>query len=179
MRRFSFPLQTLLKVRKLREREAKRKVAAQRAEIARLDQLNQATWAEISAQHATLLQNQQHRMIEPTDLARARAWIAHLQATVAQRTLLRSEMTARLQELQSEFVAARQQALIIEKLRQRRWDDYRRQRDRKEQAASDELAQQLQTQTGVESSVGPPRPTYSIGPSWPTGSVGPPWPTRS
>ncbi|NLG44369.1 MAG: hypothetical protein GX547_14085 [Phycisphaerae bacterium] len=151
MRRFRFPLQTLLKVRKLREREAKRKVAAQRADIARLDRLNEATWAEISAQHAGLLQNQQQPFIKPADLARTRTWIAHLRATIAQRTLLRAEMTARLQQLQSEYNAARQEARIIEKLRQRRWDEYRRQRDRKEQSAADELAQQLQTKAAGDS----------------------------
>ncbi len=143
MRRFKFPLHTLLKLRKLREREAKRKVAAQRAEIARLDRLNEATWAEISAQHALLLQSQQRGPVEPAALARGRVWIAHLRSTIAQRTLLRGEMTLRLEQLQKEFTAARQQARIIQKLRERRWSEYRHERERREQAAADELAQHL------------------------------------
>jgi flagellar protein FliJ len=161
MRRFQFPLQTLLKIRHLREREAKRKVAAQRAEIARLDRLNDATWTEISAQHEALLQTQQRPRVQPTELARGRAWIAHLRATIAQRMLLRAEMTAKLEQLQAEFTAARQQARIIQKLRQRRWDEYRHQRDRKEQAASDELAQQLQSSDVALTNdrVGPREPT--------------------
>ena len=49
-RRFEFRLQTLLEVRQLREREAKRSVATKSAEIARLDRLNEQTAVEILRQ---------------------------------------------------------------------------------------------------------------------------------
>ncbi|HPM24737.1 MAG TPA: flagellar FliJ family protein [Phycisphaerae bacterium] len=142
-RRFQFRLETLLRVRQLREREAKRNVAAQRAEIARLDRLNEQTAEEIARQQEILLQGQQRGVLDPLTLQRGRAWIGHLRRTIAQRHVQRAEMVSRLRELQALWQAARTQARIIEKLRERRWTEYRRTRDRQEQAAADELAQQL------------------------------------
>jgi flagellar FliJ protein len=144
-RRFEFRLETLLRVRQLREREAKRKVAAQRAEIARLDRLNRQTAEEISRQQAELLEGQRAGRVDPLTLQRGRAWIAHLRRTIALRQVQRTEMLAQLQQLQAAWHAARTQARIIEKLRERRWEQYVHERARQEQAASDELAQQLLT----------------------------------
>ncbi len=142
-RRFRFPLETLLRVRQLREREAQRKVAAQQAEIARLDQLNDATSAQIALTQRELLDIQQQPRPSPAELARGRAWVAHLRHTIAQRQAWRAEMVTKLERLQVEFQQARQQTKIIAKLRERRWSEYVRDRQRAEQAATQELAQQL------------------------------------
>ena len=146
-RRFRFPLQTLLKVRRLREREAKRKVAAQSAEIARLDRLDEATGAEIATQQRELLQNQQQAQVDPRELSRRWAWIAHLRSTLAQRQVLRASMVRELERLRAELREARRQSRIIEKLRERRWTEYMRDRRRRELAASDEVARQLHLRT--------------------------------
>jgi len=53
------------------------------------------------------------------------------------------QLVEELHKLQAEFQAARTQARIIERLRERRWDQYVRDRERRDQAAADELAQQL------------------------------------
>lgn len=171
-RRFRFPLQTLLKVRRLREREAKRKVAAQHAEIARLDQLDQAARREIAARQGALLDHQRHRYLDPRDLSRGWSWIAHLRSTMAQRQALRAEMVKELERLQAEFRAARQQTRIIEKLRERRWDEYSRDRRRHEQAAADEVAQQLHLLKQNPVGASQPRPPNVA--SAPRG--GRPWP---
>lgn len=142
-RRFEFRLETLLRVRQLREREAKRKVAAQQAALALLDRLNRQTAEEISRQQAELLAGQRQGHLDPLELQRGRAWIAHLRRTIALRQVQRAELTAQLQQLQVAWQAARTQARIIEKLRERRWEEYTRKRARAEQAAADELAQQL------------------------------------
>ena len=142
-RRFRFRLQTLLRVRQLREREAKRKVAAKRAEIARLDRLNEQTTEEILRQQEALLAGQRQGRLEPLALQRGRAWIAYLRKTIAVRHLQRMQLVEELHKLQAEFQAARTQARIIERLRERRWDQYVRDRERRDQAAADELAQQL------------------------------------
>ena len=97
-RRFYFPLETLLKVRRLNEREAKRKVATQQAEIARLDQLNVTTSREISTQQAALLQSQREGLLNPTALSRGRAWIAYLCRTIADRQIIRTDLLARLEQ---------------------------------------------------------------------------------
>jgi flagellar protein FliJ len=150
-RRFRFPLQTLLRVRRIREREAKRKLAAKRAEIARLDRLDEATRAEIVAGQQELLDNQKRSALDPRDLARTWAWIGHLRRTLAERQSLRAKMTAEFERLQAEFMELRKQARIIEKLRERRWNEYRDERRRTEQAASDEVAQQLHQRNGQQS----------------------------
>ncbi len=142
-RRFEFRLETLLRVRQLREREAKRKVATQRAEIARLDRLNRETADEIAGRQAALLDDQRAGHLDPPALQRGRAWIAHLRRTMALRYEQRTDMVAQLQQLQAAWQALRTQARVIEKLRERRWAEYRHERARHEQAAMDELAQQL------------------------------------
>ncbi len=143
-KRFRFRLDTLLKVRRLREREAKRKVAAKRAEIARLDRLDQQTAWEISRSQAALRESQQQGSLDLETLARGRAWIGYLRKTAVERQTLRAALVKELEQLQSEWRQARTQMRILEKLRQRRWDEYVRRRKRREQAEADELAQQLQ-----------------------------------
>ena len=142
-RRFQFRLQTLLELRALREREARRRVAAQQAQIARLDQADRDAAAEIGRQQSALLQAQESGAIDLAALQRGRAWIAHLRNTIAQRHVQREQLKAVLAELRAAWTQARTQARIVEKLRERRWQRYRKDRERREQAASDELAQQL------------------------------------
>lgn len=144
-RRFQFRLQTLLDVRALREREAKRAFAAQQAAIARLDELNRQTSAEIESQQAALLAAMQTGALDLVALQRGRAWIAHLRRTITQRLQQRAEMVASLESLRSAWTAARTQVRIVEKLRERRWTRYRKDRQRREQAEADELARQLPT----------------------------------
>lgn len=148
-KRFRFQLETLLRVREIREREAKRKVATQRADIAQLDRLNDQTRQEISAQQTALLSSQQPGQVSPTQLARGRAWIMHLRNVIAQREEQRALMEQELARLRSELQTARTQTRIIEKLRQRRWETYLHDRRRRERMEMDELAQQLQTSAGV------------------------------
>jgi flagellar FliJ protein len=147
-KRFQFRLATLLRVRELREREAKRKVAVQQAEIARLDRLNAQTAEEISRQQQVLRAGQQQGRLDAAAQQRGRAWIAHLRRSMGARQLQRVELAAQLQRLQALYQEARTQTRIIEKLRERRWAEFCQQRNRKEQAAADELAQQLQRYQG-------------------------------
>jgi flagellar export protein FliJ len=142
-RRFEFRLETLLRVRQLRERDAKRKVAAQRAEIARLDRLDRETADEILHRQAELLAGQRAGPLDPLALQRGQAWIAHLRRAMALRCVQRTELAVQLRQLQAAWQTARTQARMIGKLRERRWEQYVRQRARQEQAATDELAQQL------------------------------------
>ena len=141
-KRFHFPLETLLRVRDIREREAKRKVGLKQAEIARVDQLNRRTAEEISSRQDRLRLHQEGRL-SASESIRERAWIAYLRRTIGQRQAQRAELVAQLEKLQETFVHARVQKRIIEKLRERRWDEYSRRRKRREQADADELAQQL------------------------------------
>ena len=142
-KRFRFRLETLLKVRTLREREAQRNVAAKRAELARLDQLDGLTTTEISRQQAALLAAQQEGGLDPVGLQRGRAWIGHLRKTITLRQIQRQTLLEQLAERQQQWREARKQMRVIEKLRERRWNEHRKDEQRRERAALDELAQQM------------------------------------
>lgn len=142
--RFEFRLQTLLDVRALREREAKRNAALQRAKIAQLDQLDAQAQAEIEAQQKTLLAAQTAGALHTPDLQRGRAWVAYLRRSIAERGQMRAALRRELQDLLVALREARRQTRTLEKLREKQQAAYRRERDRREQAESDELALQLQ-----------------------------------
>lgn len=142
-RRFDFRLETLLRVRALHEREAQRKLAAKQAEIARIDQVNELTRREVEREQAALRNEQLRGTLEPSALTRGRAWVAHLRQTMAQRQAAREQLMAELGELRGAYREARKQRRIIEKLRERRWDEYRRAQERRETAEAAELAQQM------------------------------------
>lgn len=141
--RFRFRLETVLRVRDLREREAKRRFGAKQAEIARLDVLDGQTQSEISQTQAALLQSLENARLDPTELSRSRAWVAHLRRTILERQVVRRGLMADLEKLRSEFQQARTARRVIEKLRERRYEEYRRERNLREQADADELALRL------------------------------------
>ncbi len=142
-RRFEFRLETLLRLRQLQQREAKRKVGAKLAEIALVDRLNRQTASEIARQQRLLLAGQQQRRLDPLALQRGRAWVAHLRHTIGLRQARRTELVTELRELQAAWQRARTAEQIVQKLRERRWREYLHDQARQEQAATDELAQQL------------------------------------
>lgn len=159
-RRFRFRLEAVLDVRRMREREAQRSVAEQRAAIARIDRLNEQTIAAIAAEQDALRSRQNRGAVQPLALAQSRAWIAHLRNTIVQRQPLRAQHVARLSEALEKLRQARVQTRSIEKLRERRWSEYRRQRDRQEQGLMDELARQMLAANGDEAAaeaLGPER----------------------
>lgn len=148
-RRFHFPLDTLLRVRELREREAKRKVGLKQAEIARLDRLDRETAEEILRRQEALGARQRGSFTSG-DLMRERAWIAYLRRTIYQRQESRRELVKQLDELRKLFLHARTQTRIIDKLRERRWENYVKDRRRREQSEADDLARTLLGYEGIE-----------------------------
>jgi len=142
-RRFEFRLQTLLRVRELREREAKRKLGAKLAQLAQLDALDRQAGQEIARQHERLRTEQASAYLDAAAIARRRSWIAAVRRAMAERERLRAAYRGELHVLQDELRAARMQRRIIEKLRERRWNEHIQAEARGEQAAADELAQQL------------------------------------
>lgn len=150
-RRFRFRLETLLNVRRLREREAQRKVAAQGAAIARLDAADRQALSEIAEQQRTLLAAQQTGLLDASGLQRGRAWINHLRRAMTLRAAERAQLQQKLVELQGNLREARKQTRVLEKLRERRLDAYETKTAHQEQAAADELAQQLLLRERAES----------------------------
>lgn len=141
--RFAFRLQTLLRVRTLREQHAKRAVAAAAAEIAQLDAHNAQTQREIARTQELLRAAQGAGALDPLELTRQRAWIAALRRMTLLRLGERQTLSVRLLKLQDALRIARAETRALEKLRERRFDDWKRTRNLREQADADELAQQM------------------------------------
>jgi flagellar FliJ protein len=142
-RRFNFRLQTVLRVREIRQRETQRAYAAKRAELARLDRLDAETRAQIAAQQADLTRRQQDPNLDPLELARGRAWIAALRKTLFDRQLVRQSLLLELARLRESLRQARIAVRSLETLRNRRLAEYLAARRRTEQADADELARTL------------------------------------
>lgn len=142
-RRFRFRLETLLKVRELREREVKRKVASKRAEIARLDRTNERAADEILLQQRKLLESQQRGRLDPETVRSARAWITVLRSSIVHRQAQKARWAEELEQLQAEYRQARKQTRMIQKLRERRYREHVKRLDKRDLADADELAQQL------------------------------------
>ncbi len=141
--RFKFRLETLLRVRKLHERQATRKVAAVQAEIARIDGSSDATRREILGAHQALREAHSTAHPSPVALSRGRAWIGHLQHVLLQNGHARSQHEHLLAQARAELSRARTQTRIVEKLRERRLEAYTKDLNRREQAEQDDLARQL------------------------------------
>lgn len=142
-KKFQFRLETLLRVRQMREREVRRKVGAKGAEIAQVDRAIADTRQQVAEMQQELVRAQQAPEVDPRQLAQGRTWIARLYATIGQYQAQRGNLVNELTKLQDELRAARTQTRIIEKLRERRQMAHRRDVQREEQTLADELAQQL------------------------------------
>ena len=147
-KRFRFRLETLLRVRQLREDEALRNVAVQQAEIARIDGQKTEMFARIQTAQGGILERQRGPALEPADLARRRAWIAHLRRQIADNDRVRAEKLEALDELRDTWRTARTQKRIIEKLRERRYDEHRLAENRRVQHEYYEMAQRLHVRGG-------------------------------
>jgi flagellar export protein FliJ len=140
---FRFRLQTLLRVRDLRERETKRNVALKQAEIARLDEANRSAAEEILRRESAMRTIAERGSIDAAELMRERAWIAHLRQQILEQQRVRACLERDLADLQEAWKRARTDLKVLEKLRERRSDEHRRAQALREQAEADDVARKL------------------------------------
>lgn len=141
--RFKFRLETVLRVRELREREARRKVGAKMGEIAEIDRQIEMSFQDIQQRQFGLVERQNDALIDPRELIRERAWITHLRRGIAERRGVKAERQRELDTLREELRQARVQTRMLENLRERQLTEHRRAAARREQDAMDEVAQRL------------------------------------
>ncbi|MCG3126159.1 MAG: hypothetical protein CHACPFDD_00989 [Phycisphaerae bacterium] len=142
-RRFRFRLETLLRVRRIAEREQQRQLAARQAELARLDKLIAELLAEIERWQQVLLGEQSSAALDATSLSRQRAWIAYLRQVLHVQQALRGSAVQEVEAARRRLSEARVRTRTVETLRERRWQEYRQERESAEQTEADELARQL------------------------------------
>ncbi|MBW7904695.1 MAG: hypothetical protein LC135_08775 [Phycisphaerae bacterium] len=164
-RAFEFRLETVLRVREQRQREAQRRLAARQAEMVRLERLDEQLAAQVGAAQSELRAVQAGERLDPALVARMRGWIGHLRRVGAENGRVRAGLAAELAQLQAEVSRARTQTRVLEKLRERRFRQYKRQRERVEQEAAEEQARGLHVQ--ARASAGAPAGD-GVGPGdWP------------
>lgn len=141
--RFRFPLETLLTVRRLEEDKAKRSVGAVQAEIARTDELIRAESQELRRSQGALLEVQQPGVLRASDVSRTRAWISHVQRSLALRERNRLELVGELEKRREVLRSARMRTRMIERLRERQEEAFLHAESRREELQTEEMARQL------------------------------------
>lgn len=131
-------------MRRLREKEARRAVVAKRGEIVRMDDEQRRIHADIEAALLRLRELAHTDLFDPSAVSRCRAWVAQRRAASAELDGRRAARMQELERLQAAWRDARSAHRVIEKLREKRWQEYIRARAGQEQREADELAQQLQ-----------------------------------
>lgn len=142
-KRFVFRLETVRRVRELREGEAQRALAAHQAKIAQLEQQNAQAQHEIADHQRQLADQQSYTRVDPRELAAGRGYIAHLRTAILIREQQIAEMATELDRLRDVWRGARQQLEIINKLRERRIGAHTKLVQKAEQRDMDEVAQRL------------------------------------
>lgn len=135
MKRFRFPLDGLLRLRRLREQNSRRELA---------EALRALRDAETTCQAArTLVREAEHRLVEGRHACELRAWAEALERRrqqLADAERLREEVARRTEALWARFLQLRRDRKAVEQVRQRRWRLYQRELGRREQAQADEFA---------------------------------------
>jgi flagellar FliJ protein len=135
MRRFRFRLEGLLRVRTVRERQARRELADLlrflREAEARLEQAR----VEVREAEARLLEARDARALRS-----AAAFLdqARLEAVAAEQRV--GELKAQVEVAWARFLHARTERRVVERLRERQLQEHRREEERREQTQADEAA---------------------------------------
>ncbi len=134
MKRFRFPLEGLLRLRRLREQESRRQLA---------EALKALRHAEAACQAArALVREAEQGLVGSLQASELRGWAEALERRrqqLAGAERLREEAARRAETLWAHFLQLRRDRKAVEQVRQRRWRLYQRELGRREQAQADEL----------------------------------------
>lgn len=135
MRRFRFPLEGLLRVRRVRERQARRDLA---------DALRSLRESEARCEvvRATV-RGAEDAVVRAQTAAELRVWAEVLHAR--RRALRaaeedRAQRAQRAEELWARFLQLRRERKAVSQVRSRRWQQYQQELARRQQAEADDLA---------------------------------------
>jgi flagellar protein FliJ len=138
-KRYTFRLEPLLKLRRQREDEKKRAVAARLVQIGALEQRRQALLGEIRDQAQLMRTWLSGGSLELNDVRLGRHWLLRLQRGVLETEALMSTQRALLAQERAELTEARKNTKVLERLKERRRAAYLAMLNRREQADLDDL----------------------------------------
>jgi flagellar FliJ protein len=141
MKRFSFQLDALLKIRKRKEEEITIRLAAKRQQIGEARQQMAELGEQLQAEQSLELQRRDR---EPT-LSAMRSSVLYRFNQKRQMLVVGQQVDKLYLEadaIQSQLTKAIQQRRVIELLRERRFEAWKKEARRKEQIALDDISQQ-------------------------------------
>ncbi len=139
-KRFRFPLETVLKIRKRREDERKRVVARRLSGIARAEAQAASLREQIDAELRAVRQARQAGVIDVVMIARHRHWLGRLQRGLLEEEAHLRTLRAELAQDRAELAEASKQAKIIQKLKERQQQRYEYELARQDRIDADEMA---------------------------------------
>jgi flagellar protein FliJ len=147
MPRFVFRLEALLTHRQQVEKDKQRRVAQVQQEIQAIMRAIQESQARISAENRTLGARELTGRLDMQYIAHEKRFVGALQVKI----MLAMQKLAGLEQVQAaaraELLAAARARKVIEKLKEKQWQRWRTQQERKAAAAMDEMATQLTLRT--------------------------------
>jgi len=139
-KRFKFRLDTVLKIRKQREDQRKRVVADRLRQISQVREQMAAIDRQIGDEMRAIRRAQSPGTIDIQQAMRHRHWLGHLHKTALEAGARLRFLEARLAQERAVLAEAVKQRRILAKLKEQQWERYRQEADKRELAASDEMA---------------------------------------
>ena len=138
-KRFTFRLEALLKLRRLREDEKKRVVAARLREIATLDRRRQTLQVEIGRQTVAMRESLSTTTVDVDQFKMGRHWLVLLRRGVLEFEAQLATRRAILAQERVELAEARKQTKVLERLKERQQATHTATLNRREQMELDEM----------------------------------------
>ena len=150
---FVFRLEALLTHRKQVEKGRQRRVAQIQQEVQAVVRLIQETEARISAENRTLGVKELTGKLDLQYIAHEKRFVGALQVKITLAVQKRAGLEQVLAGARAELLAAARARKVIDKLREKQFQRWRAQQERKEAALMDEIATQLALRNSAASSL--------------------------
>lgn len=141
--RFVFPLHALLRVRGLREEQARRALGRKQGEINAETQAMTRVDQQIHESQRIALGSQQAAAVDPAQMTAARVWVHQLRAQRHAHEQRKVALETELAGLRATWRAAKQELEAIERLREKRALAHQQREAKRTQATLDEVALRL------------------------------------
>ena len=151
MPRFHFQLEALLTHRRQIEKEKQRRVAQIQQEILALRRHIQDSQALIQSQNKTLGARELTGRLDMQYIAHEKRFVGALTVRIVLALHKLAALEQTLAAARAELLAAARARKVIEKLREKQWNRWRLEQQRKEAAVIDEIGTQLAVRRGDDS----------------------------
>ncbi|MBP7933858.1 MAG: flagellar FliJ family protein [Phycisphaerae bacterium] len=138
-KRFTFRFETMLRIRRQREDERKRIVASRLREIRNLQKYMASLEQQIHDELRAIRIGRQPGTIDMQQIIRHRQWLGCLHKSVLEGQAKARFLEAELARERADLADAAKQRRILEKLKERQWEQHRSEQDRVEALAADDL----------------------------------------